>query len=366
MRVLLVSPYFRPHVGGIERFCELLATDLAGHGHGVTVVCCQTEPGTKAEEQFDGYEVHRVRAWNALERRLGVPYPVPLPPEPARTLRRLVPAVDVVHAHEARWPLSAAALRRASTGGVPSVLTQHTAFVPQRNRALDAAQRGIAKIVARIARSATAVAVHNPEIAAWVETVWGVRGAKVLPIGVAAPPATGDRREFNLPADRFVAVFVGRAVHTKGFDLVVEALDDGYDIVAVTDAAVKSRPGLRVLPFMESDRLGRLMACVDAFLLPSRGEGFPLSLQEAMHAGLPVVTTMLPGYERFFGVTDVLVVTPDAESIRRALRALAEDRALRSHLAGQSRTVAARHFSRARFVAAYEDLYERLLANRNS
>jgi glycosyltransferase involved in cell wall biosynthesis len=166
----------------------------------------------------------------------------------------------------------------------------------------------------------------------------------------------------GLPESAFVVLFVGRAVHTKGFDLVSAATDPAYEIVAVTDAPAAPRPGLRVLGFMDAERLGRLQRAADAFLLPSRGEGFPLSLQEAMCAGLPVVTTMLPGYDRFLTADDVLVVPPDATAIRDALRRLADDAELQGALAARSAAVAARHFSADHFVDAYEDLYERLRA----
>jgi glycosyltransferase involved in cell wall biosynthesis len=195
-----------------------------------------------------------------------------------------------------------------------------------------------------------------------VTDTWRVPDVAVLPVGVAVPEVQASRADLGLPAERFLALFVGRDVPTKGFDLLRAALDDAYEIVAVTDAAAGARPGLRTLPFMPADRLAGLMTCVDAFVLPSRGEGLPLSLQEAMAAGLPVVTTMLPGYEHFFDSDDVLVIEPRAGSIRNALRRLAEDAELRARLSSRSLAVAERHFSESRFVEAYERLYVDLAA----
>jgi glycosyltransferase involved in cell wall biosynthesis len=99
------------------------------------------------------------------------------------------------------------------------------------------------------------------------------------------------------------------------------------------------------------------MRCVDAFVLPSTGEGVPLALQEAMAAGLPVVTTANPGYEAFFGPDDVVHVDPDAGAIREALTRLATDDDDRSRLAARARAVAAAHFSTGAFLEAYEAAY---------
>ena len=49
LRVLLVSANFRPSVGGIERYVEVLAHGLAADGHAVTVVACRTDDAPREE-----------------------------------------------------------------------------------------------------------------------------------------------------------------------------------------------------------------------------------------------------------------------------------------------------------------------------
>jgi glycosyltransferase involved in cell wall biosynthesis len=108
---------------------------------------------------------------------------------------------------------------------------------------------------------------------------------------------------------------------------------------------------------MGPDRLQDLLGCVDCFVLPSEGEGFPLTLQEAFGHGLPVVTTLQPGYEHYLSQDEVLFVERSSTDVRRALRRLAADDDLRRQLSRSSRSVAERHFGFERFVAAYEQLY---------
>src|SRR5207245_1746708 len=115
-----------------------------------------------------------------------------------------------------------------------------------------------------------------------------------LPSGVTLPPGAAGRAELRLPADRFVALFVGRDVPKKGLRYVLDAVDPAYELVAVTDASVVSRPGLDVRPFMPAARLAALLRSVDALVLPSSDEGIPLVIQEAALAGVPIVTTAAP------------------------------------------------------------------------
>jgi glycosyltransferase involved in cell wall biosynthesis len=262
-----------------------------------------------------------------------------------------------VHVQDVLYPSSAVAVRVSARRRVPSLVTLHVAFVPQRNRLLDAAERLALAAAGRIARRATRCVAYNPNVAAWTETAWRLPRVDVLPVGVEVHPVPPARAELGLPEDRFVAVFVGRDVAKKNLDAFAGAADPAYELVAVTDGR---RDGLRTLPFMQPPDLHRVLASADAFVLPSRGEGIPLALQEAMALGLPVVTTLGPGYERYFDAGDVLAVDGTAAGVRTALRRLAADRELRERLAARSRAVAAAHFSLDAFVGAYERAYRDL------
>ena len=350
MRVLLVSANFRPHVGGIERFTEILADGLAERGHEVAVVCCRY--GDAPLEERGGHTVRRVRATYALDERLGIPVPLPEPVALVRTLSDELRTAEVVHVQDVLYPTSLAALALARRRGVPSVVTQHVGFVPQDSRVLDVAQRGARATLGHALRLARVVTTYNPDIARAI-------GARVLPVGIVVEVAGEDRRalraEFDLPAHRFVALFVGRDVPKKGLDLFLGASDPAYELVAVTDRV--GAHSATSLPFMRPERLHRLLACADAFVLPSEGEGFPLSMQEALTLGVPVITTRHPGYEHYLGEDDVLFVERRPEAVREALTRLAADEDLRTRLAARSRAVAERHFTRDAFVTAYEELY---------
>jgi D-inositol-3-phosphate glycosyltransferase len=361
VRILLVTANYRPSVGGIERFVEILAEGLAERGHTVTVATCRTR-GAPATEQVGGVRIVRIRASDLPRERLGVPYPVPEPVAAVRTLRALLGDADVVHAQDALYLTTLAALSLARRKRVPSVLTQHVAFVPQRRALLDFAQRAAIATLGRSARLADVVAAYNPSVAVWARRTWGLRDVRALPVGVPVSATSDDergavRRELGVEDGAFVALFAGRDVPKKRLDLFLAARDPAYELVAVTDRRDVA-PGVRLLPFTSPEQFRRLLAAADAFVLPSEGEGLPLTLQEALVSGIPCVVTREPGYERFLADDDVAFVPPSAEAIRAALVRLAGDPAYRRTLSGRAHATGTASFGLARFVTAYEMLYQ--------
>jgi D-inositol-3-phosphate glycosyltransferase len=370
VRVLLVSANFRPSIGGIERYVELLARGLTARGSDVRVLCCRYEGAPRVEES-DGVRIVRVPASYVLKDRWSVHYPIPSPVVLARELHRHVRWADVVHAHDALYVTSGAALAAARARSSPSVLTQHVAFTPQSSRLLDRVELGVIVTLGRCSRLASRVVAYNEAVAAWAKARWGLADVPLLPPGVPEPSLENVdraalRREFGLPEDRFVALFVGRDVPTKRLDLVLEAADPSYEIVAVTDRppTTTARPGVRLVPLMAPEKLERLRLAADAFVLPSKAEGFPLSLQEALLAGLPCVLTRVPGFDRYLGEDEAVWIGASVDGIREALLSLATDPASRAGLAARAKVAGRREFGLDSFVDAHEHLYADLTAER--
>ena len=359
LRILLVSANFRPSVGGIERYVEILGAGLAARGHDVTVLACATGAAPPSEEAA-GMQVVRVPASDVLRSLLNVPYPLPEPVSLARQLERLVGGADVVNPNDALYATTVGALVAARTTETPSVLTQHVGFVPQGRRALDLAQRIAIQTLGRCARLATRVVAYNPSVAEWARQTWRLDDVGVVPPGVPARPVVDRevvRSRLGLSSERFVALFVGRDVPKKGLDLFLAAGDDSYELVAVTDRPPRSRDGARVIPFLEPGAFRELLASVDAFVLPSEGEGFPLALQEALVSGLPCVISTGPGYGHYLRDGEAMFVGRDSADIRAALKRLASDELLRAELAERAREAGRREFGVDRFVDAYESVY---------
>jgi glycosyltransferase involved in cell wall biosynthesis len=364
LRVLLVSANYRPSVGGVEQYVANLSAGLAGRGHEVTVLSCRTGKAP-LEEMEGGVRIVRVSASDLPRRLAGVPYPLPAPLSLDRMLRRLVYDADVVDVQDALYLTSVAGLARARRGRVPSLITLHVGFVPQAGAMLDAVQHAAIATLGRSARLASLAVSYNPAVADWARARWGLRDVRVVAPGVPhGPPVdrAGVRRAFGLPEDRFLALFAGRDVPKKGLDVFLAAADPAYELVAVTDRAVGD--GARFLPFARPEEFRALLAAVDAYVLPSQGEGFPLALQEALVSGLPCVVSPGPGYDHYLREGEAILVPRDAREIRQALRRLVEDEPYRRSLGERARIAGTREFGLDRFVTAYETLYAEVLEQR--
>jgi len=113
----------------------------------------------------------------------------------------------------------------------------------------------------------------------------------------------------------------------------------------------------------ERDDVPALLRGLDAFVLPSRAEGISNTILEAMASGLPIVATDVGGNRDLLepGLTGTLVPSGDVDALARALLDDVNDPAAARQRGRNARAAAQRRFSLDGMVAAYGDLYERLL-----
>lgn len=99
----------------------------------------------------------------------------------------------------------------------------------------------------------------------------------------------------------------------------------------------------------------------DVFALPSRGEGFWVSVAEAMAIGLPVVVSNLPVFHEVVGSGGVFVDHESPRVIGAALDALRTEPARARSLGEQNRARIAESFTLARCARGYRDVYRTVL-----
>ena len=109
-----------------------------------------------------------------------------------------------------------------------------------------------------------------------------------------------------------------------------------------------------------------ILRASDAFVLSSRWEGNPMSVMEAMAAGLPVVSTAVGGVPELVrdGETGLLVPSEDTGALAQAIQALVDNPARRQAMGVAARQHAVASFDIRHTVRGYEQLYEALL-NKN-
>jgi glycosyltransferase involved in cell wall biosynthesis len=141
-------------------------------------------------------------------------------------------------------------------------------------------------------------------------------------------------------------------------------IGDGPERAALEQLVADLELGRRVtMPGWSDEASGRLRS-FDVLALPSRSEGLPLVLLEAMHAGVPIVATTVGGVPDAVedGRSALLVPPDDVAALTSALRRLCSDEALR-HRLGAAAQVEGRRFTVEAMARSYETLYDQLLAS---
>lgn len=332
LKVLLVES--GTSVGGTERVVWELATRLPASRFDVHV---WLSPASAIDEfaaalQSAGITVDRVAE---VDRRFDWKGML----DTWSRLRRLKP--DLLHIHHV-WPAADRYLSMlARAAGVPHlVITEHIT-----GEAHSGGQRALKRDELRRADAVTAVT------GAIVETLvrdYGIERARVrvvangadLPDEEAEAPVARRWRERYLSTPlKPLWVIAGRLEEQKGHDLLFEALSKlvkaGLDFTLVVAGEGSRRHWLeqqalslglspRVQFVGQVEDVGGLLAAADAVLLPSRWEGLPLVLLEAMARARPVVATAVGGVSDVLedGVTGTLVPPNDVEALAEALAGL--------------------------------------------
>ncbi|MDT4985989.1 MAG: D-inositol-3-phosphate glycosyltransferase [Micromonosporaceae bacterium] len=356
MRILIVSAYFPPHLGGVEVVAGNHARSLAADGHDVTVATTHTEPATPRRETVDGFTVVRLPARNVLERRAGIPYPL-IGPAFCRGLRRLVAECDAVHVHDVLYQPSQLAAILARLAGKPLFATQNIGPVHHPRRVV----RGVERITRATAgryvwRHARRITAHNPLVYQHLRAQ-GVPADRIVttPNGIDTtvfrPGPVRDagrwRARLGVPVGQPVVLFVGRLIGQKGLPALLAATGPEYRIVVVGAGTPPDR-GVHGVAFagpVARHDLVDLYRLADVFVLPSTGEVFPLAVQEAMACGVPVITTDDPRYDDL-GVDRRLLRLVPAEpvALRAAVLAVLADPRLGAEMADYGRRYAAARF----------------------
>jgi glycosyltransferase involved in cell wall biosynthesis len=302
--------------GGIGRHVASITPRLEQRGHQVRVFC----PKVTAEAQH--FKELGLDVWP-----LGSP-------------RRFIGA-DLVHAHglKAGW----LGLPIAWMYRVPLVVTWHNAVLGD----------GLAPSAARqmqrtVAMGADLTLGASRDLVALARRL-GARNARFSPIAAPVLPPAGTSREDQRwvlgAADKDTVILtVSRLAPQKNLGMVLDIA-----------AAVRDRPDLRFVivgdgPELDklqrrittewlhvrllgrSDDIGSLLAAADLGLLTSTWEARALVAQEALLAGLPLVSTRVGGIEELVGSAAVLVPAGDVEEAARQIIALADNPAERLRL----------------------------------
>jgi glycosyltransferase involved in cell wall biosynthesis len=375
LRILQVSAYYPPHVGGLESHVEALSRKLVEAGHEV-VVYTSNVPKGRRYEVVDGVEVHRFKC---LFAPLGNPV---IPGLLVKLLER--DRFDVVHTHVHYHISSTFAVLANVFARRPLVLTSHGTILGYQGwkRAFEAIfDRTVGKWTLgsadRIIALSSTQSDKLEELGAERESVTVIAFWMELDQVSRQADAADFRSRYDL-GDRKIVLFVGRLLPAKGLDYLIEAAKHTQTKPAIVIIGGEA-PGyggtkrsleqkiqqlglerdVLMLGAFPKEKLGAAYVAGDLFVLPSLGEGLPVALLEAMSYGKCVLATNVSGNRDVVedGRNGLLVEPQNPVELARKIDHLLSDDGLRERLGKEARRDIERKYGADAIVARILDLY---------
>lgn len=180
----------------------------------------------------------------------------------------------------------------------------------------------------------------------------------------------------KLPTNKLIIGTIAGFYKTKGLDTLIEA-------IALLPNEIKSKiqnvligngPEFQnlklkienlklesiILTLGSIDNASRYLKAFDIFILPSRKEGFPYTLLEAMQAGLPIITTKVGGIPEAIGKAGILVEANQPQALIEAINNLISNPNEQEILANLARQ-RAQLFSATQMLLETQNIYFHLL-----
>ncbi len=374
MKIIQLSPYFYPHLGGVESHVLELSKHLIERGHDVTVMTTLLE-GTKKTEVVDGVPVERVKPMTILLK-------TPILPGLRNALSKK--DCDIVHGHSPPPLTCFFGVRTTQKMGVPFVLTYHCDLELPFTFGPFAVQMYQNTIGAYTVSKSDKIITTTDTYGATSRTVWQ-EDSRVIPNAVDADTFNPDnsgtriRKKYGIGKDEKVVLYVGRIVPHKGIHYLIRSakhLNDDVKYVIVgtgeyreylMDLVRTNNLENRVIfagrvPMKE---LPEYYAAADVFVLPSisRLEAFGIVALEALASGVPVVVSDIPGVRDVIveGRQGLLAEPMKPTNIAGKVRTILENPDMAKHMGELGRKIVEERYTWDIVAEQIEGVYEEII-----
>jgi glycosyltransferase involved in cell wall biosynthesis len=301
-RVLIVTPRYFPHIGGVENHVYQVASRLARSGIDVTILTADSSGRLPTVESMDGVNIRRVRSWPSREDFYFAP-----------DIYRIITREhwDIVHVQSYHTLVAPLAMFAAWQADIPYIVTFHGGGHSSRLRH---SLRGVQQLMLRplLFRAARLVAVAQFEISLFGKRLGLPQNRfTLIPNGADLQGAVGD---LNETADENLIVSIGRLERYKGHHRVIAAMPEilaqrpGTRLWIAGDGPYRSqlwtlaqkfgvdhRVKIHAIPGREREKMARELSKAGLVILLSEYETHPLAVIEALTLGRPVLVADTSG-----------------------------------------------------------------------
>jgi GalNAc-alpha-(1->4)-GalNAc-alpha-(1->3)-diNAcBac-PP-undecaprenol alpha-1,4-N-acetyl-D-galactosaminyltransferase len=212
------------------------------------------------------------------------------------------------------------------------------------------------RLRSRVYPTAKLLVVQTSSVLEWGKKIMGHRPVVVIPNAAAMPSSHEGPLCVDLPSGNLI-VSMGRLTTQKGFDILIRAFAEiaatcpDWSVVILGEGETRKELERLAVTLGIANRVRlvgslrhpeQVLRRAKLFALPSRFEGFPNALLEAMALGLPVISTDCrsgPSDIIEHGVNGILVRTEDVRALATSMQELILDTGRRGKLGTSARGV---------------------------
>ncbi|MBC8412338.1 MAG: glycosyltransferase family 4 protein [Nitrospira sp.] len=390
LKVLFLSPGYKPYLGGTERIVEQLAHQylkmegISRVGVLTTRMDFNHMPPREnlelpSEEEIDGLSVYRVSFY---PKKLKYFYTLPIgliSLEAVKVIRKFKP--DIIHYLLTEWFCANAWLYLLSSKKCSHIYTVAFHELPPSRRYLLMQYVNIF-----LGRVVDKVQVHSDHIRQRVMEHYRVPAKKieVIPMGAISDEKKSPNKEVAV-GEKVSFVAVGRLSADKGqldllecfqqalsrsqreMELVLVGGDGGHrELIETYINENGLQDNVRITGYVSEDALHEYYRKSDVFILLTRMESFGIVFAEAQSFGLPIIAYRIGPLESAFKKGALLAEPYDQKIVADSILRLAEDDGFRSEMSIQAYTYAWENFSWQRTAASFLQLYRDAVREKQS
>lgn len=369
MKIVIGVTYSYPYIGsGIGNVAMKQGEELAKLGHKVTIISSNFP---KHENEFTRNKVQYLKGKLILRlEKIGLPIPLFFL---NKKMKKAIKEADIIHIHDSLYPSSYQIARYAKKHNKKIILTQHIGFIKYKKAIANLIEKWVYQTIGKsILKKSFKILILNQDVKDYLLKL-NVSNSKILLLSNGVDtnlfkPTTNEnkiklKKKYNIPLNKPIVLFVGRLVEKKGFDKLFEARNNNYLIVFVGGGNIpknmKEEENVLFLGEQTQENLSEIYQLSDIFVLPSHGEGFPLSIQEAMSSGLPVITTDEPQYKFYINNSNTILIDSSTEIIKKIIPKTLSDLKKMNTLSINARKKAVKDFGWDKNIKTLLGVYEK-------
>ena len=379
MRIGMLADAYKPYISGVTNVIDLSKRYLESKGHEVFVF-------TFGDESYEDDEENIIRSPGLPLVESGFYINIRY----NRRTRNILRTMDIVHVHHP-FLSGRLALWYCKPRGIPIIFTNHTRYDLYAKAYIPLLPDGVGETFLKtyfpgFCDSVDQVVAPSMGLKKVLQRVGVKADIEVVPNGVDISPFRGkiepiEISEFGFPHDHVILTYIGRLGPEKNLPFLLRAFNgaaqayENISLLIVGDGPERDNlidlvrhmsiaDRVHFTGFVDYKKIPNFLAASDIFVTASVTEVHPLSVIEAMGAGLPVLGIESPGVADTVNDGDDGFIVPeeDLAAFTAKMVRLATDADIRNQMSDAARKTSELYDFKRTTQIMYE-LYERVIKN---